>query len=120
MNIPTLNTQRTDLSQGGIENLASRPDVSDPDKIAEVARQFEAYLLRQYLGEAKKCQIGKPLVPEDGTSRIYQDMVLQQTADTMSKAGTFGLGNALREQLIRQNVGPAADAVATPPEKVHS
>lgn len=119
MSITAIKPQ-TDLSHIGLENLAANKNVSEKDKIGEVARQFESYLLRQYLAEAKKSQITSTANPESSTSRIYQDMVTQQLAENISKAGTFGLGNALKEQLIRQNAGPSAINAGARLEKAQS
>ena len=102
-----------DVSRMSIEQLAGNPDVSDKDKIGEVARQFESFLLRQYLGEARKPMFHSKANLDGESGRVYQDMITSNLADSLSKAGSFGLGNALKEQLIRQNLTSAE--ATTPP-----
>ncbi|HWD19746.1 MAG TPA: rod-binding protein [Verrucomicrobiae bacterium] len=82
-----------------LESLAGNTNLSDSDKVAEVARQFEAVLLRQILQEARKSQIPGANSAESG---IYDDMVNNQMADTISRSGSFGLAKSLQNQLTRQ------------------
>jgi flagellar protein FlgJ len=91
------------------DQLAANPHVSDKDKVGEACRQFEAVLLRQILGEARK-----PLIPsgsddDQGVSGIYDDMINNQMADNISRSGAFGLAKSMQAQLVRQ-VLPAADS----------
>lgn len=98
-----------------LESLARSPNVSDQDKIAEVSRQFEAYLLREYLGEARKTMVESRYNLEAGMQSMYSDMITTQLADSISKADTVGLGGLLREQLIRQNLKQAEAPSGTRP-----
>lgn len=113
-------TPSPDMSRISIEQLAGNADVSDRDKIGEVARQFESYLLRQYLGDARKPMVHSKFIPEGETNRVYQDMITSNLAESISKAGTFGLGNALKEQLIRQNLTPTDETSAAASQKTKS
>jgi flagellar protein FlgJ len=95
-----------------IEQLAGNPNISDKDKVAQTCRQFEAVLLRQILGEARKTVISSG--EEDSTETgIYNDMVTSQLADSISRSGTFGLAKSLEAQLVRQ-VLPPSQAGAPP------
>jgi len=85
-----------------IERLAGNPQLSEAEKIGELSRQFEAVLLRQILQNAQKTVIKSDLVPESAASGIYQDMVTNQLADSISKSGAFGLGRSLEQELTRQ------------------
>jgi flagellar protein FlgJ len=89
-----------------LEQLANNPKLSETEKIAELSRQFEAVLLRQILGEAQKTVIKSGLTDESATSGIYQDMISNQLADTISKTGSFGLAKSLQAELTRQLVKP--------------
>ena len=101
MNLKPLNSAvHVQASQLPLEMLAGNPNVSDADKVAEVARQFEAVLLRQILSEASKpAGDGKGVA-----SSIYNDMVNTQLADSISRSGNFGLANALKGQLTHQTL----------------
>jgi Rod binding domain-containing protein len=89
-----------------IEQLAANPSVSDHDKVTESCRQFEAVLLRQILGEARKTVIADGESDSNITS-IYNDMVTKQLADSISRSGAFGLAKSLESQLVRQVLPPA-------------
>jgi flagellar protein FlgJ len=101
-----------------IEQLAGNPNVSQRDKVDQACKQFEAVLLRQILGEARKTVISSG--EQDSTvSGIYNDMVTSQLADSISRAGTFGLAKSLESQLERQvlppsKAGPAAAPTTAP------
>jgi peptidoglycan hydrolase FlgJ len=102
-----------------IEQLAANPNVSDKDKVTETCRQFEAVLLRQILGEARKTVIPDGEQDSNVTS-IYSDMVTQQLADSISRSGAFGLAKSLEAQLVRQVLppAPAGTPAATAPGPV--
>ena len=70
--------------------------------MAEVARQFESYLLRQYLGEARKTLVESRFNPDAGNQRIYHDMITSELADNLSKSGAIGLAAALKGQLSHE------------------
>ncbi len=93
-----------------IEQMAKNPTVSEADKVKEVSRQFESYLLRQYLGEARKPLVESKCNLNASGSQIYRDMVTSQLADSISKSGGLGLGTTLAEQLTRQNLQQSAPA----------
>ena len=117
---PISPTPSPDIGRLSIEQLAANPNVSDRDKIGEVSRQFESYLLRQYLGEARKPITHSKFNPEGETNHVYQDMITSNLADSLSKAGSFGLGNALKEQLIRQNLATADETTPAASRKTKS
>src|SRR5580700_7444313 len=85
-----------------IEQLAGNPNVSQRDKVDQACKQFEAVLLRQILGEARKTVISSGAEQDSTVSGIYNDMVTSQLADSISRAGTFGLAKSLESQLERQ------------------
>lgn len=85
-----------------IENLAGNKTLSQSEKVSEASRQFEAVLLRQILGSARKT-VFKSKVNEDSlTSGIYQDLVTDQLASSISRSGSFGLARSLQSQLQHQ------------------
>jgi Rod binding domain-containing protein len=85
-----------------LEQLAKSPKLSEEQKIGELSRQFEAVLLRQVLQHAQKTVIKSSLTEESATSGIYQDMVTNQLAESISKSGSFGLARSLQAELTRQ------------------
>jgi Rod binding domain-containing protein len=89
-----------------LEKLAGNPALSEQEKVAEVSRQFEAVLLRQILGAARKTIFKSKFSEDSMASGIYQDMTTSQLADAISRSGGFGLARSLEAQLIRQNTNP--------------
>jgi Rod binding domain-containing protein len=79
--------------------LADNPNIRDSEKLEEASRQFEAVLLRQILQQARKPVFPSSLTSDSATHGIYQDMVNTQLADSISRSGTFGLGDSLQTQL---------------------
>jgi len=82
-----------------MEHLAGNPRVTEDQKVAEVSRQFEAVMLRQILGEATKKMFAADGEGESSTKGIYQDMITNALADSISKSGEFGLARSLAKQL---------------------
>src|ERR1700735_3238613 len=101
MDIPALHPQAK-ASVVPFDQLAANPNVSQGDKLKEACRQFEAVLLRQILGEARKTVITSSANPDSNAAGIYNDMVNNQMADSISRSGTFGLAKSLETQLSRQ------------------
>ena len=85
-----------------LDELAGNPRLSEPEKIAEATRQFEAVLLRQILTEAQKPTFKSKYNEESTATGIYRDMSVEQIADAISRSGHLGLGQALRGQLQQQ------------------
>lgn len=81
------------------DRLADNNSISDADKVSEVSRQFEAVLLRQILGDAQKKIFASTMNPESVAGGVYQDMITNQLADSISQSGAFGLAHALEKQL---------------------
>ena len=101
MDIPALQP-RVAAANVPLEKLASNPNVSDAAKVAEASRQFEAVFLRQILQEARKSMVNSSANPESATKGIYNDLVNNQLADSISRSGEFGLAKSLQTQLARQ------------------
>jgi Rod binding domain-containing protein len=111
MNIPALqpHIKATDVP---LNELAANKNISDKDKVAEVSRQFEAVLLRQILQETRKSSVTPSSTADATTSGIYDDMINNQLADSISRSGSFGLGKSLQGELARQVL---PNPSATPP-----
>ena len=101
---------RTKASDVPLEQLAGNQKISDRDKVAEVSRQFEAVLLRQILQETRKSSVTSSSSADATTSGIYDDMINNQLAESISRSGSFGLGKSLQGELAHQ-VLPNASAV---------
>ena len=98
-----------------VEQLAQNDKLSESEKVAEIGRQFEAILLRQYLGDAMKPMLSGGVMNGMNTAQkgMYQDMMVNTLADQISSSGQFGLSRMFQMQLMPKNTvadGPAADS----------
>jgi Rod binding domain-containing protein len=100
MNVTGANA-RIDASQLPLESLAGNANISDSDKVAEVSRQFEAVLLRQILQDIRK-PVLDPAKGDAAANGIYNDMINNQMADSITRSGGFGLAKSLTGQLAQQ------------------
>lgn len=91
-----------------LDQLANNKTLSEPEKVAQVAREFEAVLLRQILAEGRKTVFHSRLQDNSTTAGIYQDMITRQLADGISRSGGFGLARSLEKQLAHQTIGTQA------------
>src|SRR5262245_54673025 len=107
MNISALTPAAASLDAVPLERLANNPALSEAEKIKEASRQFEAIILRQILGQARKTVFHSKLNEESASAGIYQDMVTGQLADAISRSGSFGLARSLEVQLVPASAKPA-------------
>jgi flagellar protein FlgJ len=80
----------------------------------EVAKQFEAILVRQLLGPTMSSMLGK----EGGAaSSVYGDMLTDTFAQQLTRGGGFGLSRLLEQQLTPRtpHVAPNAPAKSAAP-----
>jgi Rod binding domain-containing protein len=82
-----------------LESLAGNKALSQDQKIAEASRQFEAVLLREFLSESQKPVINSEFTDNSNSAGIYQDMITNQLADTLSRNGGIGLAKTFEQQL---------------------
>lgn len=104
---------KIDPSHLELESLANNQALTQGQKIAEVSRQFEAILLRQFLSESQKPVINSEFSDNSNTAGIYQDMVTNQLADTLSRNGGVGLAKTFERQLSpRTSPQPGANPLS--------
>jgi flagellar protein FlgJ len=96
-----------DASHVRLESLADNQALTQQQKIGEASRQFEAVLLRQFLSESQKPVINSEFTDNSSEAGIYQDMVTNQLADTLSRQGGIGLARTFERQLTPHTAHPA-------------
>jgi flagellar protein FlgJ len=96
-----------------LESLAGNSKVDKKEKVKELSRQFEAVLLRQILQEAEKPAFKSNLMGGGAVNDIYQDIIVNQMADNISKSSGLGLAASLQTQLTRQLVKDEASIADT-------
>jgi flagellar protein FlgJ len=85
-----------------LERLAGNTKLSEREKLDEASRQFEAILLRQIFSAAQKPLLAQGLGGSSASASIYQDMITEQLADSVSRSRALGLANSLGSELGRQ------------------
>ena len=99
MNISAIPSAKIDPSHIAVENLAHNSALTEEQKIGEASKQFEAILLRQFLTEAQKPMFKSEFTDDSSEAGIYQDMVTNQLADSLSRSGGIGLAKTFQLQL---------------------
>ena len=90
------------VTQLPLEQPHDNSHLSEQEQLNELCREFEALLVRQILRQARQTVFPSMFDSESTTSGIYQDMINNQLAESISQGGTFGLANSLQAQLNRQ------------------
>lgn len=101
MNLTSLQP-RVDATNLPLDRLAENRSLTEKQKVAEAGRQFEAVLLRQILGDAMKPVFKSEFTGQSAQAGIYQDMVVNQMADNLTRSGGVGLARSLNGELGRQ------------------
>ena len=105
MNISSLKAQLSGNSAAS--PAASKASTQDAKKIEDSAKQFEAMMVRQIIGEAFK-----PSTTAKGQSMpgsdIYQSFMTDTVADNISKGGSLGISHLLQSQLTPAKALPHA------------
>ena len=81
------------------ESLAGNKNLTEKQKIHEASRQFEAILLRQILSESQKPVITSEFTDNSTAAGIYQDFIVNQMSDSLSKSGALGFAKIFEQQL---------------------
>jgi flagellar protein FlgJ len=112
MNITALPTHHIRATELPLAKLESNPELTEAEKVKAVGQQFEAVMLRQILTEATKNMFGSDAEGQSSTNSIYQDMVTNSLADSMSRSGGLGLATVIAKQLQHE----CKPAPASPPD----
>ncbi len=109
---------RVDAKDVPIEKLAANSSISDKEKVGQACRQFEAIFLREIFKDMRKTVISSSMHKDTAVSGIYDDMVNNQLADSVSRSGAFGLAKSLEAQLSLQTLGADDDADDDGPDEL--
>ncbi len=91
-----------------LDQIAANSQLTQPQKIKQVSRAFEAVLLRQILREGQSPVFKSKLSGNSAADGIYRDLAAEQLADAISKSGSFGLAKSLSSNLQSQLPSSAA------------
>ena len=93
-----------------LDKVSGSSALSSEEKVGEVARQFEAVLLRQILTDAQKPSFGSKK-GEGVSTTVYQDMMTNELADQVSRSGGLGLAKSLSLEFTHQLGGTESKPV---------
>jgi Rod binding domain-containing protein len=93
-----------------IETVARDSSLTEEQKLGKLSGQFEAVLLRQILQNARKPVIHSKVNTETAPGGIYDDMVTNQLAGSISASHSLGLAETLQKQLTRQLLKPEGNS----------
>ena len=85
-----------------LEHLVDNKSVSEADKAKEVARQFEAIMVRQILKSAQNTGVKGLFSDESASKDVYFDMMNYHMADAITRGGGVGMASAFEAQLRNQ------------------
>jgi len=79
-------------------------DASRAEQMQQLGAEFEGVLLRQFLDEALK-----PMDPENGyfgsgSSPMYEHLIKDSLANSITKSGSLGFSSVLQAQLFPQEI----------------
>ncbi len=85
-------------------------------KVEQAGVQFEAILLRQFLGDALKPSIQGSLEEGGSGNDTYRYFVTDTLAQSLAQQGVFGIGKQITQQLLSRldkTIDPSALATAS-------
>lgn len=101
------------LAPGQLDFKPGQLRGSEEEKLATLASQFEAAMIRQFLEEGLRPMFETPLTPDDARSGIYRYMVTEVVSQQVVANKNFGIASLLQMQLS-QSLPDDPDAVAVP------
>ncbi len=88
-----------------LDQVARSSKLSEPEKISQLSKGFEAILVRNILENAQKPLFDKKGSGNTASGGIYRDLLSNQTADMISQSGTIGLARQLERELSTHSHG---------------
>ena len=101
--------------------MGNNPNISDKAKIQEVAVQFESIMVKELLDQALAPLLKNSMKNVPG-SNVYQGIIIDNLADTLSRSNQMGVAQVFERELTRfasQTKPELAEELETPkPEEV--
>ena len=87
----------------GLNNSASQSDLphlqTEDAKVAEVSKQFEAIILRNFLKDSLKPLFESYLTKDNSQNNIYRYHLVDALSQSMAERQSLGISNVLQMQL---------------------
>ncbi|MGB0372980.1 MAG: hypothetical protein ACPGN3_16745 [Opitutales bacterium] len=84
------------LNAAEYQKLTFNASMSEEQKVAEAAKQFEGVMLRQYLKDALKPMVETELTKNSASSDIYRSYLIDIMAGSMAESGALGVSSTLQ------------------------
>ena len=91
-------------SMTDLDRVAHDSNLTENQKVGELAKEFEAMLFKQVLKGMKQSVGGSGMFPSEGPHAIYGDMMIDTIAQSISHAGQIGFSRTFTDQLTNQSV----------------
>lgn len=101
------------IDPNSLRTALGKPDESKADKVERAGKQFEAILIRQFLGDALKPSIAGAVEEDQAGGDTYRYFITDILSQNLAQKGVFGLGTALAKQIEAQD-----KTLATPEHKI--
>lgn len=99
-----LEKDKTALPKGAAANQANshvnQKTIDKTSKLYEKAMELESYFVKQMLSSMKNTIIKSSLGSDDFASKMYEDMLYDEYATSMTKNAGFGLADQIYMQLV--------------------
>ncbi len=89
------------LSQANIPSVKAHKG-QDPEKLKEVAQQFEALFIQQMYKEMRKTIPADGLIQRGNAEDIYAQMQDMEAAKVTAQQGGIGLADLMMQQLMKE------------------
>ncbi|MDA3852123.1 MAG: rod-binding protein [Spirochaetaceae bacterium] len=99
-----LNSSQSMAQLNRMEN-AGQLSIEDDKKLREACQDFEAILIKQMLDAMKKTLPEGSLIEKNQGEKIFEDMLYQEYAKTVSREEPMGVSDMMYRQMVRQNKG---------------
>jgi len=98
-----------------LNELTAKPEEDSPEKVASVAKQFEALMIGQVLKAARASSDGGWLDDgDDQTNEMTLEIAEQSLSEAMASRGTFGIAKLVTTTVERRDSTAASSEPATP------
>ena len=84
-----------------LPGLSAQPTATDREKLAGVAKQFEAIFMRQMLAAARKSDFGGDKLFSSQALDTFNQMQDEHFADMTAQTGTLGFATIIEAQMAR-------------------
>lgn len=102
------------MDPNAMREVMSHQGATQREKIQQAGVQFEAIMLRQFLGDALKPSIKGSLDEEGSGNDTYRYFITDTLAQSLARQGVFGIGQQITQQLVQRTQNTAETSPTQP------